>query len=55
MKRKFDLIFGLVTGTVGFLIAGGETDTERMANTLLTEYHSGRLGRLTLEAPPEGR
>ena len=21
MKRKFDLIFGLVTGTVGFLIA----------------------------------
>ena len=39
----------------GFLISGGETDTERMANTLLTEYHSGRLGRLTLEAPPEGR
>ena len=37
----------------GFLIAGGETDTERMANTLLNEYHSGKLGRLTLETPDE--
>ena len=35
----------------GFLISGGEADIERMANTLLTEYHSGKLGRLTLEAP----
>lgn len=37
----------------GFLISGGEYDIERMANTLLTEYHSGKLGRLTLELPPE--
>ena len=36
----------------GFLISRGEYDIERMANTLLNEYHSGRLGRLTLEAPP---
>ena len=35
----------------GFLVSGGEADIERMANTLLTEYHSGKLGRLTLEAP----
>ena len=35
----------------GFLISGGEADIERMASTLLTEYHSGKLGRLTLEAP----
>ena len=35
----------------GFLISGGEADLERMANTLLTEYHGGKLGRLTLEAP----
>ena len=35
----------------GFLISGGEVDTERMANTLLTEYHAGKLGRLTLELP----
>ena len=36
----------------GFLISRGEYDIERMANTLLTEYHSGKLGRLTLEEPP---
>ena len=35
----------------GFLVSGGETDVERMAATLLTEYHGGKLGRLTLEAP----
>ena len=37
----------------GFLVSGGEADIERMANTLLTEYHGGKLGRLTLEAPPK--
>ena len=36
----------------GFLVSGGEVDCERMANTLLNEYHSGKLGRLTLEEPP---
>ena len=35
----------------GFLISRGEYDIERMANTLLGEYHDGKLGRLTLEAP----
>ena len=37
----------------GFLISGGEVDIERMANVLLSEYHDGKLGRITLEAPPE--
>lgn len=35
----------------GFLVSRGEYDIERMANTLLSEYHEGKLGRLTLEAP----
>ncbi len=35
----------------GFLLAGGEIDSERAARTLLEEYRSGRLGRMTLEAP----
>ena len=35
----------------GFLVSGGEVDLERMANTLLDEYHGGKLGRLTLERP----
>lgn len=38
----------------GFLVSGGEVDIERMANTLLTEYHEGKLGRLSLEAPDDG-
>ena len=37
----------------GFLISGGEADMERMANVLLSEYHDGKLGRISLEAPPE--
>lgn len=37
----------------GFLISGGEVDTERMANILLDEFRSGKLGRFTLESPEE--
>ena len=35
----------------GFLLSRGEYDIERMANTLLNEYHEGKLGRLSLEKP----
>ena len=38
----------------GFLISGGETDTERMAKILLDEFRAGKLGRFTLELPGEG-
>ena len=37
----------------GFLLSKGEYDIERMANTLLKEYHEGKLGRLTLEMPDD--
>ena len=37
----------------GFLISGGELDTERMAAVLLDEFRGGKLGRITLERPPE--
>ena len=33
----------------GFLISGGEVDTERMAITVLDEFRAGKLGRITLE------
>ena len=36
----------------GFLISGGEVDTERMAKVLRDEYRSGTLGNITLELPP---
>lgn len=35
----------------GFLISGGDVDTERMAKILLDEFRSGKLGRFTLELP----
>ena len=37
----------------GFVVRGGETDTERMARVLLDEFRDGRLGRFTLELPEE--
>lgn len=37
----------------GFLVSKGEYDIERMANTLLVEYHDGKLGRISLETPDE--
>lgn len=40
-------------GKRGFLISGGEADTERMARILLDEFRSGKLGRFTLELPEE--
>ena len=37
----------------GFLISGGEVDLDRMAETLLNEFHAGKLGRISLELPPK--
>ena len=35
----------------GFLISGGEIDTERTAAILLDEFRGGKIGRITLELP----
>ncbi len=37
----------------GFLISGGEVNTERTANTLLEEFRSCKIGRMTLDVLPE--
>jgi len=37
----------------GFLVSGGEINTERMAKVLLDEYRSGKLGHFTLEVPED--
>lgn len=37
----------------GMLVSGGEINTERAAITVLDEYRSGKLGRITLELPPK--
>ena len=33
----------------GFIISGGQTDTERTAAVLLDEFRSGKIGRITLD------
>lgn len=38
----------------GFLQGGGVCDTERMARVLMDEFRGGKLGRITLETPPDG-
>lgn len=35
----------------GFLVSGGEVNTERAAIILLDEFRDGKLGRITLERP----
>ena len=37
----------------GMLISGGEIDVDRAAIMLLDEFRSGKIGRITLERPPE--
>ena len=37
----------------GYLISGGEVNIERMAQVLIDEYRSGKLGRFTLEEPED--
>ncbi len=39
----------------GFLISGGEISYERTANMLLDEYRAAKIGRITLELPPEAK
>ena len=35
----------------GFLLSGGELDTERAAAIVLDEFRAAKIGRITLEAP----
>lgn len=39
----------------GFLISGGEVNLERAALTVLDEFRSVKIGRISLETPTEGR
>lgn len=36
----------------GFLLRGGETDTDRACAVVLDEFREGKVGRITLEVPP---
>ena len=37
----------------GFLISGGEINTERTASTLLEEFRNAKIGNITIEVPEE--
>ncbi|MGN0578672.1 MAG: ribosome biogenesis GTPase YlqF [Ruminiclostridium sp.] len=58
LKERYKLdssegnILTLIARKRGMMISGGEPDTERAAITLLDEYRSGKIGKITLEMPP---
>ena len=37
----------------GYLVSGGEVNTERMSKVLLDEFRGGKLGKFTLEMPED--
>lgn len=46
-------LLALIGRKRGFLISGGEIDTERAAVMVVDEFRGGMLGRITLELPEE--
>ena len=46
-------VFELVGKKRGFLISGGEINTERTANTLLEEFRNAKIGNISLEIPED--
>ena len=42
-------LFEFIGKKRGFLISGGEVNTERTANTLLDEFRAAKIGRITLD------
>ena len=49
--RGHELLDAVCLGR-GFLMKGGACDTERACKVVLDEFRGGKLGRITLEAPP---
>lgn len=47
---SYDILCGIGRKR-GFLVSGGEINTERTAIMLVDEYRSGKLGKITLEKP----
>lgn len=46
-------IIELIGKKRGFVISGGETDTERAAKMIIDEYRACKIGKITLEQPDE--
>lgn len=50
-KKGYEIL-EIIARRRGFVISGGEVDTERAANIVLDEFRAAKIGRITLEAPP---
>lgn len=50
-EKKPHELLDAVAKKRGFLLSGGELDTERAAAILLDEFRGGKIGRITLEKP----
>ena len=46
-------IFQRIGQKRGYIMPGGEIDSERCAKTILTEFRAGKIGRISLEEPGE--
>ena len=46
-------VFELIGRKRGFLISGGEINTERTANTILEEFRNAKIGNISLELPED--
>lgn len=53
-EKKPHELLDAVAKKRGFLLSGGELDTERAAAILLDEFRGGKIGRITLEKPETG-
>lgn len=51
LKTLDGRIIELIAQSRGMMISGGEPDTERAAAALLDDYRSGKIGKISLEAP----
>lgn len=48
-------VYEAIAKNRGFILRGGEFDYERTAKTLIHEFRDGKIGRISLERPNEGK
>ncbi len=48
-------VMNLIGRKRGAIISGGEIDIEKVANIIIDDFRSGRLGRITLETVKESK
>ncbi|MDD4832946.1 MAG: ribosome biogenesis GTPase YlqF, partial [Clostridia bacterium] len=49
-KKSYEIMLDICVKR-GYVLRGGEYDTERCAKAILDDFRKGRLGKITLESP----